>query len=94
MPVKTAGRTDVDAYFRQSGVLTSRTLPHTPFLVFMETPQGAEVQLLTARSNCSPIPTKRKSWDNGEASGAATSFSLALGRRGPLCTRWVLPREK
>jgi hypothetical protein len=44
--ISTAGRSDVDDYFRKSGVLTARKLPHTPFLVFVENANDIEVRIV------------------------------------------------
>jgi hypothetical protein len=46
MAVKTGGRTDVDDYFRLSGVLRLGTLSHTPFQVFVEAENDVEVHII------------------------------------------------
>lgn len=44
--VITTGRTDLDDFFRLSGVLTYKSLPHTPFLAFVT---DAQVNTVTVR---------------------------------------------
>ena len=48
MNIITTGRTDIESYFRLSGVLESQQLAHTPFIVFNS--DGANVSVEIVRS--------------------------------------------
>jgi hypothetical protein len=46
MKLVTSGRTDVDDFFRLSGIRESKRLSHTPFLVFSASDDGIEVRIV------------------------------------------------
>lgn len=46
MKIITSGRTDLDEYFKLSGVLEWESLNHTPFLAFVEKDDVIEVQII------------------------------------------------
>lgn len=58
--VVTAGRTDLDDYFRLSGVLTYKRLNHTPFLVFEERDSEVVVQIVYSARELLNFPKETK----------------------------------
>lgn len=44
--IQTSGRTDITDYFKLSGIREYRSLPHTPFLVFVVEDSSVKVKLI------------------------------------------------
>ncbi len=56
MRVVTNGRTDLDDYFRLSGIREHKKLPHTPFLVFVVVENIVEIQIVDSASKLLEFP--------------------------------------
>jgi hypothetical protein len=55
--VETAGRTDLEDFFRMSGVLSASTLNHSPILAFVADEHRVTVRILTSAKEAVALPS-------------------------------------
>jgi hypothetical protein len=79
----TNGRTDIEDFFRLSGIRETKKLNHTPFLVFIESEDKIEVQIVDSADKLLRYPDETKvmaQW-RGEWRSDFFQFSVSQFRK-------------
>ena len=76
----TSGRTDVDDYFRHSGIREYKKLPHTPFLVFVEKGDLVEVEIVDRADRLLSYPDDTKVMAQWAGQWRSDFFQFTVGQ--------------
>lgn len=80
MKVATAGRTDVDAYFEQSGIREYKKLNHTPLLVFVEVDDIVEVEIVDSAAKLLSYSDQTKVMGQWAGKWRSDFFQFTVGQ--------------
>lgn len=80
MGVVTTGRTDVEAYFEQSGIRESKKLKHTPLLVFVEDGHTVEVKIVDNAAALLTYPDRTKVMGQWRGQWRSDFFQFTVGQ--------------
>lgn len=78
--VITKGRTDVEDYFRLSGIRESRKLKHTPFLIFVENDDNIEIQIIDGADQLLRFPDETKVMAQWAGQWRSDFFQFTVGQ--------------
>ena len=80
MGVITSGRTDVEEYFKLSGVRESKKRTHTPFLVFVESDGDVEVKIVDSPIGLLGFPDETKVMAQWPGKWRSDFFQFTVGQ--------------
>jgi hypothetical protein len=80
LEVITAGRTDVEDYFRLSGIREFKRLSHSPFLVFVEDEDRVEVKIVDSAATLLTYPDHTKVMGQWRGEWRSDFFQFTVGQ--------------
>lgn len=78
--IVTAGRKDVDEFFKLSDVFTAERLNHTPLLVFIATEDAVQVRLLDHAHNLLSLPDETSVMGQWRGTMRSDFFQFTVGQ--------------
>jgi hypothetical protein len=76
----TSGRTDVDDYFRLSGIREQRVLKHTPFLVFIVHDDTVDVRIVDKPKDLLSYPDETQVMTQWAGQWRSDFFQFTVGQ--------------
>lgn len=75
-----AGRTDLDDYFKNSGVFEYSKLNHTPFLVFIESKDAVQVRIVFSAKELLTFPNETPVMGQWRGEWNSDYFQFTVGQ--------------